>query len=641
MACDCYYFKAMCSSDYAIMITNKDIKETHRPGSTNKDVKEATHGSSSGKQDEEEEEDEEEDEDLLDARLDKEDVDWLLDNAPDFKAYQISEAFVLFTKAHNDIRETPCVYVQGPYNIEHEDYKVCFNIEDAPKGEDYTELFELARKFTPPGSKLSFAPGKYSFAASRSSMLEVKQLKRFDFGLIVGKGDEKETVGVNRAVFLCCFPHVETRFGDALMDTKLELPELNPQAVQKVLDTYSSRKKVKRPFCWNEKDVFQTVQRAFGKSMVEMASETTPTESSRLEHPAIADPRWLDASFLCGPQRKEIKVNRSVLASMNPVLHRILFGTDPIPVDPSKPIEWPDYDAQAVRQVFLALLHCGKTEFVVPMESVDSVKRLVEYLGETREALMLIYDTGIGVPTAVPLDFDLIVGSGDKKKTIGINKTVFLCCFPHFETRFGIALMDSKVELPKLEPWAVQWVLKTFSSREKVERYGSYGHVQNVQGVFGKSMIEMASEKTPNESSRMTHPALADPRWLDASFLCGPQREEIKVNRSVLASMNPVLHRILFGTDLIPVDPSKPIEWPDFDAQVVRQVFLALLHCGKKEFVVPLENVESTQLLLDFLGETREALMLYFDTPFKREYHQVTCTLHGGKYGDGLKFTLD
>ena len=39
--------------------------------------------------------------------------------------------------------------------------------------------------------------------------------------------------------------------------------------------------------------------------------------------------------------------------------------------------------------------------------------------------------------------------------------------------------------------------------------------------------------------------------------------------------MNPVLHRYLYGTGLISVDLSKPIEWPDFNAQGVRQVFLA------------------------------------------------------------------
>jgi hypothetical protein len=132
-------------------------------------------------------------------------------------------------------------------------------------------------------------------------------------------------------------------------------------------------------------------------------------------------------------------------------------------------------------------------------------------------------------------------------------------------------------------------------------------------------VLEVVDEKKPpTKRPKLKHPAIADPRWLDASFLCGPQKKEIKVNRAVLASMNPVLHRILYGTGLISVDPSKPIEWPDFDAKAVRQVFLALLHCGKKEFVVPMESVDSAKMLVDYLLETRETLMLYYDTPFKR-----------------------
>ena len=109
------------------------------------------------------------------------------------------------------------------------------------------------------------------------------------------------------------------------------------------------------------------------------------------------------------------------------------------------------------------------------------------------------------------------------------------------------------------------------------------------------------------------------------------------MNRSVLASMNPVLHRILYGTGLISVDPSKPIEWPDFDAKAVRQVFLALVHFGKKEFVVPIESVESAKMLVDYLLETRETLMLYYDTPFKREY-EGKFVLYQLRNGDGLKF---
>jgi hypothetical protein len=249
----------------------------------------------------------------------------------------------------------------------------------------------------------------------------------------------------------------------------------------------------------------------------------------------------------------------------------------------------------------------------------------------------------IDAPATVPFDFELIVGSGKKKKTIGVNRALFFSSFPYVETILGDSLMDGRLGLPKLDPQAVQTVLEAFTSRKEVSkpyRYGKEGAAfEEVQRAFGKSMIEMVDQKEhPTKMPRLQHPAIADPRWLDASFLCGPQREEIKVNRAVLASMNPVLYRVLYGTGLISVDLSKPIEWPDFDAQAVRQVFLALVHCGKTEFVVPMESVESAKTLVDYLLETREALMLYYETPFKREY-EGKFMLYRGRNGEGLKLS--
>jgi len=251
-------------------------------------------------------------------------------------------------------------------------------------------------------------------------------------------------------------------------------------------------------------------------------------------------------------------------------------------------------------------------------------------------------DDNIDAAATVPFDFELIVGNGDKMKIIGVNKALFFCCFPHIETMLGDALMDTKVNLPNLDPEAVQSVLEAFSSRKEVT--ASYDHKERaafkeVQRAFGKSIIEMADEEPPTKRPRLEHPAISDARWLDASFLCGPQKEEIKVNRSALASMNPVLHRILFGTGIISVDPTKPIEWPDYDAQAVRQVFLALLYCCKKEFVVPMESVEAAKMLVDYLMETRKSLMLYYETPFKREYQGRSILLTRGQERSGLKFT--
>ena len=176
MGCE-YSFKALCSSAIAVMVTNKDIKAARCPAG--EDVKEETHTSSdekdedeeedhdeSGEEDESEEDDEDENEDRLDDPLDKDDVEWLLDRAPGYNAYEIGESFVLFTKRHNDIRNAPSFRVQGPGEIDYDQRVVHFNIEEVPKGEAYTELLELACKFTPSGSKLSFAPGMYSFAAA-------------------------------------------------------------------------------------------------------------------------------------------------------------------------------------------------------------------------------------------------------------------------------------------------------------------------------------------------------------------------------------------------------------------------------------------------------------------------------------------
>jgi hypothetical protein len=53
---------------------------------------------------------------------------------------------------------------------------------------------------------------------------------------------------------------------------------------------------------------------------------------------------------------------------------------------------------------------------------------------------------------------------------------------------------------------------------------------------------------------------------------------------------------------------------------------------------VPMESVESAKMLVDFLMEKREALMLYYDTPFKRE-QEGRFILARGKDRKGLKFS--
>ena len=77
MGYDWYNFRALCSSDNAIMVTNKDIKAARCPaGSSKDDVKEKSHTSSREEQ-EDEDEDKDEDKDLFNDPLDKDDVEWL------------------------------------------------------------------------------------------------------------------------------------------------------------------------------------------------------------------------------------------------------------------------------------------------------------------------------------------------------------------------------------------------------------------------------------------------------------------------------------------------------------------------------------------------------------------------------------
>lgn len=48
-------------------------------------------------------------------------------------------------------------------------------------------------------------------------------------------------------------------------------------------------------------------------------------------------------------------------------------------------VEWPEFDAVAVRKVLFALVHLGKKEVVILIECVESSKAFVNHLIETRE----------------------------------------------------------------------------------------------------------------------------------------------------------------------------------------------------------------------------------------------------------------
>lgn len=398
MGCDWYLFKALASSGYAVMIANKDIKEVRSAGSSNKENEQ------------------------FDDPLNEEEIEWLLDQTTDFKAYELGKSFVLFMKKDHQIVQPPTLDVPGPYEIE-ERYVSC-EIEKAPDGDEFNELFALARKLTPQDNKLSFPPGRYTFSMTSEYLMQVEELKRmeakltasdqqaptdvtmapsevetsipFDFELVIGKEDKKNIIHTHKSVLACFIPKFESLVGDLTTATKLELPDLDHKAVKTVLDVFTTRKNDARmPDRWHKDyQASKLVLETFGlDNDYQHKTKKAKTDDAIFQHPALTDPRWLDVTFIVGSNKEEVKANRAVLASLNPVLRRILFGTGHITVDPLKPIDWTEFDAGAVRCVFLALVQLGKEEVVVPLASVSSAKHLVDYLMESHSDLNLYYET--------------------------------------------------------------------------------------------------------------------------------------------------------------------------------------------------------------------------------------------------------
>lgn len=223
-------------------------------------------------------------------------------------------------------------------------------------------------------------------------------------------------------------------------------------------------------------------------------------------------------------------------------------------------------------------------------------------------------------------DFELVIGTGEEQKTIATNKAMLACFLPAFEHLVEDMETAQKLVLEDLHPKAAETVLKIFTTREG----GSVPHRRDPMFLSIGSAIkkfgldDLRKRKASTEGNKGSqHPALTDNRWLDVTFLVGPYKEEVKANRAVLASLNPVLCRMLYGTGHISVDPAKPIEWPEYDAVAVRRVFDALVHLGKHEVVVPMESATSAKALVDYLMESVSDLNIYFDTPFKREIGDV------------------
>jgi hypothetical protein len=288
------------------------------------------------------------------------------------------------------------------------------------------ELFDIAGKLTPEGNKLSFEPGTCCFLYTNGGVSEIKsklkdeidaeqlgdektevELTPFipvlkqgdlhtDLALVVGCGGSQKTFQVSRAV-LCSFIAGFDQLindGDGVKD-QLLLPDLDPHAVEAVIDRHTTRGETLWTFPWemydDEMNAIRNVYKVLEPPDEPEAKRTKAAVKSGFI--AQAGERFLDATFLVGPNRTEIKANRAVLAAMNPVLKLMLYGTGIITVNPSRPIEWAEFEAEAVRLVFESLRKRAKKEVVIPEILVDSARRFAHFIGETEWTLNIYFDT--------------------------------------------------------------------------------------------------------------------------------------------------------------------------------------------------------------------------------------------------------
>jgi hypothetical protein len=101
----------------------------------------------------------------------------------------------------------------------------------------------------------------------------------------------------------------------------------------------------------------------------------------------------------------------------------------------------------------------------------------------------------------------------------------------------------------------------------------------------------------------------------DCVFHVGEEKDEIHVNRAVLAVQNKILCNILYGTESMPVDPNdftKPIGLPNFDKTAVELVFQALMlrHVGNLK--VAKENEVDVLDVLDYIDQDPAQLQIVF-----------------------------
>jgi hypothetical protein len=209
VGCDYYSIESFFSSGYAVMVFNQDIKEVHCQGSSN---------TGSGNTDIK----------LLKDPLDDNETTWLLGQAEGFKVYGLGASFCLFMKEkHDGLLCCPSMTLPGLREIDERVVEI--EIEEAPQGDEFDVLSELARKLTPQGRKLSLALGRYTFS-SITELIYVKELTKtspaptecdtachfpFDFEIVVGEGEKKKTIQTNKAILPCFLPKFESRLDNS------------------------------------------------------------------------------------------------------------------------------------------------------------------------------------------------------------------------------------------------------------------------------------------------------------------------------------------------------------------------------------------------------------------------------------------
>lgn len=222
----------------------------------------------------------------------------------------------------------------------------------------------------------------------------------------------------------------------------------------------------------------------------------------------------------------------------------------------------------------------------------------------------------------LPADLTITVGSGSEQKVYNTNSSVLVYYVPGFGRVLEASGSTKAIELPKLSPVKFETVINHFTTRDSVasvldDNYDYFGDyfgdydgdhcngyemkvaIQNVERHFHRFVV------FGKEPKSYDHPM--------TTFLVGPDKTPVIAHRAILAAMNPILKKMLYGTGMITVDQSKPIEWPDVDDQVVPVVIRAIENRGKCPRILPFELRNPLDQFLDYIGETKASTNIVVD----------------------------